>query len=89
MKRMFLKTSVWVLSLMLATSCNNAPQSTGNASYKTTTVEYGNRTLSQDYTATISGRQSVEIRPQVSGTITKVCIAEGAKGEERPSAFRH
>lgn len=76
---MFLKTSVWAFSLMLATSCNNAPQSAGSASYKTTTVEYGNRTLSQDYTATISGRQSVEIRPQISGTITKVCIAEGSK----------
>ena len=76
---MFFKTSAWILSIMLVTSCSNAPQSAESASYKTTTVEYGNRTLSQDYTATINGRQSVEIRPQISGTITKVCIAEGSK----------
>lgn len=42
-------------------------------------VSHGSRTLSQSYTAVINGRQSVEIRPQVSGTITQVCIAEGAQ----------
>lgn len=42
-------------------------------------VTRGTRTLSQSNTAVINGRQSVEIRPQVSGTITQVCIAEGAK----------
>lgn len=42
-------------------------------------VSRGSRTLSQSYTAVINGRQSVEIRPQVSGTITQVCIAEGAQ----------
>ncbi len=47
--------------------------------YKTMEVSRGSRTLSQSYTAVINGRQSVEIRPQVSGTITQVCIAEGAQ----------
>lgn len=35
--------------------------------------------LTSEYTAVVEGRQSVEIRPQVSGTITEVCIDEGAK----------
>ena len=78
MKKVFLCTSLWMLSLLLVTSCKNAPQSMGSADYKTIEVEYGNCTLSQSYTAVINGRQSVEIRPQVSGIITKVCIAEGA-----------
>lgn len=47
--------------------------------YKTMEVSRGSRTLSQSYTAVINGRQSVEIGPQVSGTITQVCIAEGAQ----------
>lgn len=79
MKRRVSNAIGWVLSLLLVTSCGNAPQPTGSASYKTITVETGNRVLSQDYTATINGRQSVEVRPQISGTITKVCIEEGAK----------
>lgn len=45
----------------------------------TTTVE-----TTDEYPATIKGRQDVEIFPQVSGKITSVCVAEGqrvAKGQ--------
>lgn len=33
--------------------------------------------LKTGYTATLRGRQNVEIRPQVSGIITEICINEG------------
>lgn len=39
---------------------------------ETTTVE-----LNSSYPASIRGKQDVEIRPQVSGFITKVCVDEG------------
>lgn len=35
--------------------------------------------LSVKYSAVLEGRQDVEVRPQVSGTITKVLVKEGAK----------
>lgn len=76
---MFLRASAWSLCLLLATACKNAPLNMNGGSYKTMEVSRGTRTLSQSYTAVINGRQSVEIRPQVSGTITQVCIAEGAQ----------
>lgn len=38
-----------------------------------------NRLLTNSYSAVVKGRQSVEIRPQVSGTITDICVKEGAK----------
>lgn len=76
---MFVQASVWSLCLLLATACKNAPQNTNGGSYKTMEVTRGTRTLSQTYTAVVNGRQSVEIRPQVSGTITQVCIGEGAQ----------
>lgn len=79
MKKMFLRTSLWLFSLLFVTACKNAPQPMGTVDYKVMEVDYGNCALSQNYTAVINGRQSVEIRPQVSGTITQVCIAEGAK----------
>lgn len=87
MKRKFVCTSWWIFALLLVTSCKKAPQSVGGASYKTIEVDYGNRTLNQNYTATVNGRQSVEIRPQVSGTITQVCIAEGAKVKQGQVLF--
>ena len=45
--------------------------------YKTITVEPTNRTLKSGYTATLRGRQFVEVRPQVSGIITEIKINEG------------
>lgn len=78
MKKKFLTAGAMALALLLTASCKDAARQEQAESYKTMTVDYGDRTLQQEYTAVINGRQSVEIRPQVSGTITKVCIAEGA-----------
>jgi type_I_hlyD: type I secretion membrane fusion protein, HlyD family len=44
---------------------------------KLLTVEPKNQTLTSDYTATLRGRQFVEVRPQVSGIITEIRIDEG------------
>lgn len=48
-----------------------------SASYMTQTIELSDRTLVADYTASIKGCQTVEIRPQVSGMITDIFINEG------------
>lgn len=87
MKKSFLYVSLIAIGLLLTVSCKNESQSAGVADYKTIEVDYGNCTLVQSYTAIVNGRQSVEIRPQVSGTITKVCIAEGAKVKKGQSLF--
>lgn len=61
----------------MAASCKQASQGMDGAAYKVMEVSKGDRLLTQAYTAVVNGRQSVEIRPQVSGTITRVCIDEG------------
>ena len=71
----------------MATSCKEKPAGAGESTYKTMTVAVESRTLTRDYTAVINGRQSVEIRPQVSGTITNVCIEEGAKVSKGQTLF--
>ena len=45
--------------------------------YKTMSVTRGERTLTTGYSASISGVQTVEIRPQISGMITEILIEEG------------
>ena len=42
------------------------------------TLEPVTVSLTSSYPATIKGKQDVEIRPQVSGFITKVCVDEGS-----------
>lgn len=47
--------------------------------YPLLVVKPEDKSLSVKYTAVIEGRQDVEVRPEVSGLITKVCVNEGAK----------
>ncbi len=66
-----LSTLVWL------TSCGSQPRQESVANYKTFRVELRDQTLKTGYTASLRGRQYVEIRPQVSGLITDICINEG------------
>ena len=64
---------------LLAISCKETTKSTpkGETYYETLEVSLSDRTLSTGYSAAISGVQTVEIRPQVSGMITESMIEEG------------
>ena len=64
--------------LMLA-ACKEGTKtvSSGESYYETYEIELSERVLSTGYSAAISGVQTVEIRPQVSGMITEILIEEG------------
>ena len=71
---------------LIASSCKQGADTTKKeeATYKTMEIELSDITLSTGYSAAISGVQTVEIRPQVSGMITDILIEEGesvSKGE--------
>ena len=66
-----------ILCLTLFSACKESAQQTAGVKYKTLTVEKSDRILENEYTASVQGRQFVEIRPQVSGIITEICINEG------------
>lgn len=66
--------------MVWATSCKQAPQGQmNNAGYATMTVTTADKELSTSYSATIRGRQDIDILPQVSGTIERLCVSEGQK----------
>ena len=70
--------TITALCILLAASCQQASQKKeAETYYPVLTVELSDRTLQTSYTATISGVQTVEIRPQVSGMITDILIEEG------------
>lgn len=68
------------LSVLLS-GCENrsADGSATGKVWKTDTVGRQDVRLHNDYPATIRGRQDIEIRPQVSGLITQVCVVEGQR----------
>ncbi|MFA6873599.1 MAG: efflux RND transporter periplasmic adaptor subunit [Bacteroidaceae bacterium] len=55
-----------------------AQQQGGIQEYAVATLAATNSELTHTYPAAIRGKQDIEIRPQVSGFITKVCIEEGS-----------
>lgn len=68
------------LCSILAISCSQNKTSTTEASeYPLMTLKREDRQLTEQYAAVIRGRQDVEVRPQVSGSITQVRVEEGAK----------
>lgn len=66
-----------LLGSMSLCACGGASRKATSVAYKTITVTPTDRTLESDYTAALQGHQYVEIRPQVSGLITAICIDEG------------
>ena len=78
-----------ILAFALAPACKQGPAQGGKAPahYRTVTVALSDQTLQTRYAATLEGRQLVEIRPQVSGTITEICFNEGDKVSKGQTLF--
>lgn len=64
--------------LMLSCACKEqGTVLTESKTYPLLKVEYSDRLINSSFPATLRGRQTVEIRPQVSGMITEIRINEG------------
>lgn len=65
-----------VLALVfLIVSCNSTgEQNEKSPDYPIMVVKPGSKTLETNYVSVIKGKQNVEIRPQVNGTITEIRI---------------
>lgn len=87
------RSSVLVLAAfccpLVVGSCGNGKQENERAGdeFPTMKVTTADVVLSEHYPATIQGRQDIEIRPQVSGTISKVNVREGQKVRKGQSLF--
>lgn len=65
------------VALLLASCGNKGNIKMGDNEYPVVTIGSQNAELQTTYPATIKGVQDVQIRPKVSGFITKVCVQEG------------
>ena len=83
------RNAFWTLLLVLLVfvSCQDKKQEKGDLVYKTMKVERTSQAVKANYSATMKGKEIVEIRPQVSGLITKILIAEGQKVHKGQALF--
>lgn len=72
---------VTLASVTILSSCGGKQQQQQmpSANFETMTVSTQDVTMTTKYSATIRGRQDIDIVPQVSGTLTKLCVTEGQK----------
>ena len=78
------------LACLLLTACNSEKGQKGRgdqAQYKTLAIQRSDQLLTSEYSARLTGRQIVEIRPQVSGNITRICINEGQQVTKGQTLF--
>lgn len=76
---MYYKILLTLLAGMSAISCKKGASERETVTYRTIAVVQEDRTLKSEYTARLEGCQVVEVRPQVNGLITRICIGEGQK----------
>ena len=73
--------AVWpavLLTVILFVSCSEEKQKKHEAAhYQTMVVSRKDMTLERPYSARMTGKQIVEVRPQVSGCITRILTGEG------------
>ena len=86
MKQTIVKAAVWACALA-AVACGQAPMSMGPGEYAVMTVAQTDREIPTNYSATIRGRQDIDIYPQVSGTIWQLCVNEGQNVSKGQTLF--
>jgi membrane fusion protein (multidrug efflux system) len=69
----------FVVCLVLFASCGKQKgQMEQSNEYAVRTLQASSAELENTYPATIRGKQDIEIRPKISGFITRVCVNEGS-----------
>lgn len=79
-------------ALILLAACGKkeeqAPQAQGPVPFPVQTVTVEDATVYQEYTANLEGRQNVEIRPKVTGFISKIYVDEGQEVKKGQLLFK-
>ena len=76
-----------MIGLVALVSCQDKKQEKAALVYKTMKVERTSQTVKTSYSATMKGKETVEVRPQVSGLITKILTSEGQKVQKGQTLF--
>ena len=71
--------AAFAVMLFLSTGCKQDGKQDAVPSYRVITVSSMPVEISESYSATIRGRQDVDIMPQISGRITRLCVKEGTR----------
>lgn len=76
-----------VICGLAVTGCKPEVAAVRGNDYEVLKIQPTDRTLTSVYSATIRGRQDIEIYPQVGGFLTELCVEEGDKVKKGQTLF--
>ena len=76
-KKSMMKQMITVICSATLAACGNAPALQTRSEYQVMDITTSDKELQTTYSAAIRGRQDIDIYPQVSGTLTRLCVEEG------------
>ncbi|WP_195621521.1 efflux RND transporter periplasmic adaptor subunit [Bacteroides clarus] len=76
-KKSMMKQMITVICSATLAACGNAPAVQTRSEYQVMDITTSDKELQTTYSAAIRGRQDIDIYPQVSGTLTRLCVEEG------------
>ena len=84
------RVALMVLGLSVLTACGGGQggRKLGDDQFAVEAVSVTSSSQTEQYPATIQGKQDIEIRPQVSGFIVKLCVDEGATVRKGQALFQ-
>lgn len=85
MKKLILAVSI--TAIFFFGSCRNNSNEESAQQYAVITLAPSEMEITESYSASIQGRQDIDIYPQVSGTITQVSVKEGQRVKRGQSLF--
>ena len=82
--------ALFAVGMSLLTACGNSQSGMklGDAEFAVMAVNSTTSDQTTSYPATIKGTQDIEVRPQVSGFIVKLCVDEGATVRKGQALFQ-
>lgn len=75
------------LCVMLCACDNSEKAKEGTQEYRLLSVQPTDVRLTSEYSASVRGRQDIEIRPQIAGLIAQVCVTEGEQVQKEQTLF--
>lgn len=75
------------LCIMFCACDNSKKTENGTQEYRLLSVQPTDVRLTSEYSASVRGRQDIEIRPQIAGLIAQVCVTEGEHVQKGQTLF--
>lgn len=84
----FSRIALFAVGISMLTACGSQGGTMGDDQFAVQEVRSTSSEQAKRYPATIRGLQDIEIRPQVSGFIVKLCVDEGATVHKGQALFQ-